>query len=103
MDGHIDQFPAAEHYETGNIWDSVLAEVRARLDDKNEVINDLKAQLAHKDQVFGQLIEKIPAPRVDHLAVRKQLAELKEKVASQQGMVRCAYDVLRGDLKSGLQ
>ena len=110
MDDHVQRFPADIRYESGsnpeypgNAWGTVLDEVRARLDDKNAVIADLKMQLAGKDQVIDKLIAKIPAPRADHLAVKKKLAELQDKFTDQQGMVRRAYDVLREDLKTGWQ
>jgi len=76
-----------------NVQDELIKE-------KDKTISILTGQLDEKDQMIHQLIAKIPNQTVEVDAMKKELEEMKTKLADQQSIVKRAWKILRQQLQA---
>ena len=92
--------------------DGVLDEVRARINDKNEVIVQLREQLSEKDRQINALIEKLPVggsvavPAVaavseDSARLAAQHEILQHRNNQQRRLLKMAYKQLSEKVEKG--
>jgi len=76
---------------SGQILETLLAQIKKRDADKDKTIDILSGQLAEKDRLINSLLSKIPnSDRVD---------EMQGKLDKQEAIVKRAYGIIRNQLK----